>query len=147
MATDTDDKNPLPTDIVSAWLMAMPAIDLNAATRAAIWSRIEARLAPRLHHALITAQTWQNIGHGIAVKMLSRQLTADTFMIRLDPGGEIPEHTHDGDEESVLLEGDAWIDGVYYGAVGDTHFAKRGTTHAPIRSPKGCVLWVRLAKG
>jgi quercetin dioxygenase-like cupin family protein len=146
----------LPDELVGELAAALIPAPLSAQSQAAVFARISAKIAsasaaqalPSFQHGLVASSEWQKIGPGVAVKVLRRTTTHEAFLVRIDTGCELPEHGHDdGDEESVLLEGDAWIGDVYYGTVGDSHLAARGTTHGAIRSPKGCMLHVRVALG
>lgn len=137
----------LPEDLIADIATSLKPKRLAAATKSAVFERIAARItAPKLFRDdLVSQREWRSIGPGVMVKSVRKTDTHDAFLVRIEPGCELPEHEHDGDEESVLLEGDAWIGDVYYANVGDSHFAARGSRHSAIRSNKGCVLYVRVA--
>jgi anti-sigma factor ChrR (cupin superfamily) len=147
MNSRAEDPPVLPPEIVSAIVTAVEPVPLLATRKTALRARIQSRVAggQSFVHALGGTEEWRSIGPGVAVKHLRRAANHEAFLIRIDAGCELPPHDHDGDEESVLLAGDAWIDGTYYGQVGDSHLASVGTRHDTIRSPKGCMLYVRVS--
>jgi anti-sigma factor ChrR (cupin superfamily) len=140
---------------------ALRSPPLQPTCEARIWAKIESRLIEpqrvelrsagpfgegheSFEHHLRTETGWQLIGPGVQVRVLQRRDAVTAFLIQIAAGHELPEHDHDANEESVLLSGDAWINDVYYATAGDVHLARAGTRHGPIRSPKGCVLYVRV---
>ncbi|MBM3487064.1 MAG: hypothetical protein FJX67_10600 [Alphaproteobacteria bacterium] len=87
---------------------------------------------------------WQAFCPGVSLKMLSLDAAAGmrSFLLRLDPGAEVPAHAHDADEECLVLSGDFEIDGLFL-APGDYHRASKGVQHGAARSRQGAVVFVR----
>lgn len=90
----------------------------------------------------VAERRWETRGLGIEMCTLHEDAQSRAILIRLKPGGVLPAHTHDMHEESLMLEGDAWI-GERYLTAGDYHFAPAGVAHPDLRSPTGCVVYVR----
>ena len=87
---------------------------------------------------------WQPRWPGVEMKHLRGDGNEAVCLFRMAPGAELPEHTHATDEESLILQGSAWVNGEFCEA-GDYHFAPKGSTHQPLFSPDGALLWVRIA--
>jgi anti-sigma factor ChrR (cupin superfamily) len=82
---------------------------------------------------------WENVAPKIWCKLLA---TDDenhriSMLVRLEPGGEYPPHTHAGLEELHLLDGELWIDErkLY---PGDYNRAEAGTGDKRVWSETGC---------
>ncbi|MGD9600536.1 MAG: cupin domain-containing protein [Gammaproteobacteria bacterium] len=86
---------------------------------------------------------WEKRRLGVEFCLLHEDEHSRSFLLRLAPGGVLPAHRHDMDEESLLLEGDAWLGDIRYLTAGDYHFVPRGTPHPDLRSPNGCIAFVR----
>ena len=52
---------------------------------------------------------WKTIAPGVHVKALYKDGEARTYLLRIDPGGVVPGHRHDIDEECIVLEGEAFL--------------------------------------
>jgi len=117
-------------------------------------SSLQTRLAERLaaesgrqvvlppvadHEAAWTEPAWEDVAPGISVKMLA--VDGDTkrvsMLVRLEPGGEYPAHTHAGVEELHLLDGELWIDERKLHP-GDYNRAEPGTGDKRVWSETGC---------
>lgn len=68
---------------------------------------------------------------GFEFKLLRQDTTSRSYLLRLAPGARLPAHGHAAAEESLILEGDATINGVLCRA-GDYHFAPPGRPHGRI---------------
>jgi quercetin dioxygenase-like cupin family protein len=80
------------------------------------------------------------------MKILYRDSTATSFLLRLSPGAKLPPHVHAADEECLVLEGELLLaEGVRLKA-GDYHFAPRGLPHGTAHSPSGALLFRRSEK-
>jgi hypothetical protein len=82
------------------------------------------------------------VAPGVNAKMLHVDETGYSFLLRLDPGATLPGHPHDGDEECIVLEGEARLGDLNILA-GDYHLARRGSRHGDIFSPDGALLYIR----
>lgn len=89
---------------------------------------------------------WIPLLKGVELKVLRQETDSRSYLLRLSPGAKLPPHEHSLDEESLVLEGDATINGVLC-RIGDYHFAPRGKPHGWLSSQKGCLLFVRGAAG
>jgi quercetin dioxygenase-like cupin family protein len=85
---------------------------------------------------------WMPVALGVAAKMLHVDETGYSFLLRLDPGATLPAHAHDGDEECIVVEGEARLGDLNILA-GDYHLARRGSRHGDIFSPDGALLYIR----
>lgn len=91
-------------------------------------------------------RVWEKRRLGVEFCLLHEDDHSRAFLMRLQPGGVLPAHTHDLDEESLMLEGDAWIGQVRYLTAGDYHYVPAGTPHPDLVSPNGCTVFVRGEK-
>ncbi len=87
---------------------------------------------------------WVSLLKGVELKPLRQDDTSRSFLVRMAPGARIPPHEHALDEESLVLEGDATINGVLCRA-GDYHLALQGHPHGWVTSENGCLLFIRGA--
>ena len=83
--------------------------------------------------------TWE----GVTARMLHLDPARGrlTALLRVEPGGVIPEHTHEQDEECYVLEGDLSFGDARYEA-GDYFQAPAGSLHARQTTENGCVCLV-----
>lgn len=82
---------------------------------------------------------------GVERKMLDRigdEVARATSIVRFAPGGEFSEHTHDGGEEFLVLEG------VFSDEHGDfpagSYIRNPPTSHHKPHSDQGCTIFVKL---
>jgi hypothetical protein len=98
------------------------------------------------HHGLIDVrrdENWQPLADKAQIKVLLDDGITMSWLAKLDPGADLPGHDHPaGVEECLVLEGELFLNGTRLGA-GDYQLAAVGTWHATIRSPRGCLLFVR----
>lgn len=87
---------------------------------------------------------WVRLLKGVELKLLRQEADSRSYLLRMSPGARVPPHEHPLDEESLILEGDATINGVLC-RPGDYHFAPRGKSHGWLTSEHGCLLFVRGA--
>lgn len=87
---------------------------------------------------------WVTLLRGVELKLLREDASSRSFLIRMKPGSRLPPHEHALEEESLVLEGDATINGVLCLA-GDYHMAPKGKPHGWVTSEKGCLLFIRGA--
>jgi anti-sigma factor ChrR (cupin superfamily) len=82
---------------------------------------------------------WENVAPGIWCKLLAADEKEHiiSMLVRLEPGGEYPPHTHAGTEELHLMEGELWIDDRKL-SPGDYNRAERGTGDKRVWSETGC---------
>lgn len=97
---------------------------------------------PRVHTVLATQGKWESIAVGAQEKLLWQDGDATSRFIRLEPGSRVVGHTHDGDEECMMLNGDAYFGDVLVQA-GEFHLAPAGSVHDEVSSDHGALLFVR----
>jgi quercetin dioxygenase-like cupin family protein len=78
-------------------------------------------------------------------KLLFTDGTAESYMIRLEPGAWAPAHEHPADEECLVLEGTLWQGDVFLKA-GDFHVARPGMKHGELRTDTGALVFIRYAR-
>jgi anti-sigma factor ChrR (cupin superfamily) len=89
---------------------------------------------------------WREIAKGIFQKILftDRQRGTTTSLLKVQPGAEIPSHTHNGIEECVVVEGDIYSDTETF-AAGDYLCAPAGSVHEQLFSTHGALLFIVAA--
>ncbi|MBM3646715.1 MAG: hypothetical protein FJX11_02880 [Alphaproteobacteria bacterium] len=130
---------------VGAMLTAPPA-----APSAGLWQRIEASIDERQAvdfggvNVRAADGEWIEIAPGAATKKLFVDRTAGrwSFLLRLAPGAVVPRHVHKGFEECMVVSGDMALgDTVFF--AGDYHLARPDTTHPPLTSRGGGLVFIR----
>lgn len=85
---------------------------------------------------------WIELGPAVAIKPLARDGTIHSFFVRLKPGGSLPAHLHDADEECIVLRGEGFVGDVFLRA-GDYHRARNGSQHGAITTATEALLFIR----
>lgn len=85
---------------------------------------------------------WETIADGVASKTLYRDGEMVSRFLRLQPGATLPAHRTEGDEECMIIEGDAYF-GDRLVCAGDFHLTPGGGRQAPLASDHGSLLFVR----
>ena len=82
---------------------------------------------------------WQQVAPGIECKMLASDMERHrvSMLVRLAPGASYPAHTHAGEEELHLLDGELWIDERKL-VPGDYNYGAPGTGDERVWSETGC---------
>jgi quercetin dioxygenase-like cupin family protein len=127
---------------------AIRPVEPPAARQAALRARVLARVQPAaagLRTVRAAEPGWIPTTPLTAVRELRAEAGAShrTVMFRLDPGGEIPAHSHRFEEETCVLDGEIEIGDEVLRA-GDYQFAAPGSYHQTIRSPRGATLLIRF---
>lgn len=118
-----------------------PPDDAIARMREALFQRVHAA-APDYLFVHSHEGEWVRLMRGVELKLLRQDGGQRAYLMRMAAGARVPPHEHALDEESLVLEGDATINGVLC-RVGDYHFAPRGKPHGWLTSETGCLLFVR----
>jgi anti-sigma factor ChrR (cupin superfamily) len=121
----------------------MPDPEATARMREQLFQRVHAP-APEFLFVHSHQGEWVRLKDGVDLKLLRHDANSRSFLLRLLPGARVPPHEHPLDEECVVLEGDATINGVLCRA-GDYHLAPRGKPHDWLSSEGGCLLFIRGA--
>ncbi|MGC6527303.1 MAG: ChrR family anti-sigma-E factor [Paracoccaceae bacterium] len=74
---------------------------------------------------------WQPIGMGVKQSILHTQDDATARLLYIPPGTAVPNHSHEGLEMTLVLQG-AFADETEYFSVGDIELADGSTVHTPI---------------
>ena len=87
---------------------------------------------------------WVAICPYVDVRELRRDEASGTHtsLMRMRPGGMIPAHRHDREEEFIVLEGECHI-GQLRLAAGDVHIAAAGSWHEPVTTRTGVLVLLR----
>jgi quercetin dioxygenase-like cupin family protein len=87
---------------------------------------------------------WIEVAPFVEVRELRRDEVAGTHMslVRMRPGGMVPAHRHECEEEFIVLEGECHI-GTPKLVAGDVHIAPAGTWHEPVTTQTGVLVLLR----
>jgi quercetin dioxygenase-like cupin family protein len=87
---------------------------------------------------------WVEIAPFVEVRELRRDEVAGTHtsLMRMRPGGFVPGHRHEREEEFIVLEGECHI-GTHRLVAGDVHIAPAGTVHEPVTTQTGVLVLLR----
>jgi anti-sigma factor ChrR (cupin superfamily) len=94
-------------------------------------------------HNVRRDEGWVNLGKRLQAKVLHDDGVSLSWLLKLLPGGGLPEHDHaDGAEECMVLEGKVRINGVEFLA-GDYQIALPGAVHHEVFSEQGSLVYLR----
>ncbi|MEY8879468.1 MAG: cupin domain-containing protein, partial [Leptothrix sp. (in: b-proteobacteria)] len=85
---------------------------------------------------------WQALAPGVEQRLLRQDGALQSRFIRLAPGACLAGHAHPSDEETLLLQGEAYFGDILVRA-GEFHLAGAGSRHADIVSETGALFFVR----
>lgn len=89
---------------------------------------------------------WAPLAPGARMKMLSKEAARMTFLVDLDPGATVPEHDHDGGEDSYVVRGSCHIGALSLNA-GDFHHVESTAHHGDVvASDEGCLLLLTVTR-
>ncbi|MFP5417940.1 MAG: cupin domain-containing protein [Gammaproteobacteria bacterium] len=138
---------PLDTLLIEALASATspeaPDPDAAARMREKLFQRVHAAVPDYLFVHRHQGE-WVVLMQGVELKLLREDTHSRSFLLRMSPGSRLPPHEHALDEEALVLEGDATINGVLCRA-GDYHLAPKGRPHDWLTSENGCLLFIRGA--
>jgi anti-sigma factor ChrR (cupin superfamily) len=142
----------LPDDIASELLVALTPISMpkkrEAKLKDALMKKVAATQAAAnaasrdIATVRADAGGWYPWLPGIDAKMLYDDGHRMSWLARFQPGARMAAHDHDGDEESIVVQGACYV-GKTLLKQGDFQLARHGSRHAEIFSPEGCVLLMR----
>ena len=91
-----------------------------------------------------TEGEWIEIRPFVEVRELCRDAASGmhTSLVRIWPGGIIPAHRHEREEECIVLEGEFQI-GAHKLSAGDVHIAAAGSWHEQVSSRSGALVLLR----
>jgi quercetin dioxygenase-like cupin family protein len=89
-------------------------------------------------------EAWVQVAPFVEVRELRRDEAAGTHtsLMRMRPGGVVPAHRHEREEEFIVLEGECYI-GTHRLVAGDVHIAAAGSWHEPVTTESGVVVLLR----
>jgi anti-sigma factor ChrR (cupin superfamily) len=113
-----------------------------------ILDRIEGEGAelPGTHTNRAATANWFEISPGIKGRLLhvDRAARRQHLLIRMSPGTSYHPHSHDAEEQTLVLEGDIAFGELHLKA-GDFHVATPSSSHPPGRTVKGCLVHVIMS--
>ena len=127
--------------IASQLLPTSPAPEVASRIKLKLMGRIQAGAG---HHQFIFANQgeWKTIANGVEVKLLHKNESGKSLLIKMAANSTLPYHEHAQDEESFVVEGEVWLDGILC-YPGDYHHASAGGYHRDTHTATGCMLLVR----
>ena len=116
----------------------------NARLKQKVMSRIK---SPATSEGIIVhaAQVdWIELNEFLSIKVLTRDVhnKVQTSYWRLQPGAVIPWHSHQNQEDCLVLEGDLSV-GEQCLMAGDFNQMDKGTSHGPITTVGGALLYLK----
>jgi anti-sigma factor ChrR (cupin superfamily) len=139
----------LDADIASALHDALVPEPMDAELAARVKRRVLQRIAEeqRPQHLTVHAHegVWQPFGPGVQLKLLHATGDIWSYLLKLEPGAQLPTHRHPVDEECVVLEGTVQV-GELRVAAGGFHLGRKDVLHAPITALSGALLFLRGAR-
>ena len=87
---------------------------------------------------------WHQVFPNVWAKVMKRDVANNLqiMLFRMEPGGVVPAHAHNLDEECLVLEGEVLV-GSHPVRKGDMHIARAGAKHPALWTRTGAVVMVR----
>lgn len=93
--------------------------------------------------SIMRSDAWVSLSKKMQVKVLHDDGRTLSWLLRLLPGGRLPQHDHaDGPEECLVLEGQLRINGAVFGT-GDYQIAHPGSVHYEVASDGGALVFLK----
>ena len=88
---------------------------------------------------------WKKLGFGVERASLSTENDEELYLLKARPGLKVPQHSHQGEEWALILQGGYHVGETGYG-LGDLHREDEDCTHMPIVDDHGeaCITLVAL---
>ena len=151
---------PAEAALLEAMLLGVEPIPPGAKRAAALRSRITGQLAkadgapPKdkaVHRrGIVTVPAsdagWVEALPKIHIKQVYTDGTAESYLVRLEPGARAPAHDHPGDEECVVLEGSVRYIGGSTLKAGDFEAVYAGARHNELVSDTGALVFLRYSQ-
>jgi quercetin dioxygenase-like cupin family protein len=122
-------------------LPTTPAPEVSARIKDRLLSRVKSQ---DYFFQFNNEDQWKQISAGIEIRLLHKRDDARSFLVRMAANTSLDEHAHSHNEESYVIEGEVWLQGILCHA-GDYHYAKAGSRHEKIHTDKGCTLLVKCS--
>ncbi len=131
----------LDDDILEAIGDSLVATEADTDRVARLKARITAELEQEPPQQGLFTTIRETEGDWIEIKILQRdaERNLDTYLMRLQPGGSVPQHDHAADELCYVVAGDIAFGDISL-ATGDYHFAAAGSVHGAASSVNGALL-------
>lgn len=129
------------------------AVDLPPDRMRTLRARVMQRIADEQRvpeEPFVTMRADQGAWIQIAAKIEKKVLHVDhetgteSYLLRVQPGAEAPEHVHHEDELCLILEGEITIGNLCLRA-GDCHLARKGSRHGIARCETGALVFMQGA--
>lgn len=143
--TDKNSGEGLSPMLMQALLQAAPETQPAPDVANRLWSNLQRRLGSKgddQYFIFADQASWKTLGNGVQTRILFKEGKVRSYLLKLDADTRLPGHPHPLHEETMVLSGEVWLDGVHCVA-GDYHFAKAGSQHKEVRTAHGCVLLVK----
>ena len=143
-----EEEDDLPMDLQDSLAAAVQPAELGTAQRSRMRQRVvelAREQTPEGTRTLRAGETaWVAIAPFVEVRELRRDEAAGmhTSLLRMRPGGTIPAHRHEREEEFIVLEGECYI-GTHRLVAGDVHIAAAGSWHDTVTTESGVVVLLR----
>ena len=143
-----------PEDVLTEMLVRLPITAPSSRQQTAMKKSLLARinsLTAKDHADTATADIlivraeegrWITFAPNVEMKVLHDDGATRSWLAKFGSGGCIPAHIQSGDEEAIVMDGWCYLDDVKMNR-GDYHQIARGARHGNIRSPEGCLIFVR----
>lgn len=144
----TPDDPDLPLDLQESLASAVRPAELGAEQRDRMRRRIVDRAREQAPEGTRTLRAndgeWIEIAPLVEVRELRRdeEPGTHTSLMRMRPGGVIPAHSHEREEEFIILEGECQI-GTHRLVAGDVHIAAAGSWHEQVTTRSGVLVLLR----
>lgn len=122
--------------------------ELSAQRRTALRERVMTRAsdAPPDNTETIRGDSlqWHKVFPNVWAKVMKRDVAANLqiMLFRMEPGGVVPAHAHNLEEECLVLEGEIFV-GAHLVRKGDMHIARAGARHPNLWTRTGALVMVR----
>jgi quercetin dioxygenase-like cupin family protein len=112
--------------------------------RRRILERVRAQTSEGTRTLRATESEWIETRPLVEVRELRRDDASGmhTSLVRMRPGGVIPAHRHEREEECIVLEGEIQI-GTLKLSAGDVHIAAAGSWHEQVSTRTGVLVLLR----
>jgi quercetin dioxygenase-like cupin family protein len=143
----TDRPATLPPEFEAALAEALAPVEPPFGRRAALKERLLARArAPRMITVPAADAGWAEVLPKVHAKLVYTDGTAESYLVRLEPGARAPAHDHPGAEECIVLDGEVRYLGGATLRAGDYECAPSGAHHSELVSETGALVFLRYAR-
>lgn len=137
----------LPPALAAVLADALGSVPLPPGRRAVLREQVLARArAPRMITIPGGEAGWTEVMPRVHAKLVYTDGTAESYLVRLEPGARAPAHDHPDVEECVVLQGEVRYLGGATLRAGDYECAPRGAHHSELVSDTGALVFLRYAR-